>query len=402
MKIAILEICTHTHYSAVNGLIKTYSVDPNNTIVLYTNESIAKAIYENGVSDNTMVVVFKEGDNVRQFLKNIENTPFHRIHICTIEAHFNEFEAFKPNVQEVIFHVHDIDIWFDSTWKNNIKNYFSELPKQSNKLRMTARFMRDVLVRNRQRDHILENMRCRKHRFIVHSEGQKKYLSEFVSPINITMFPFAINEGDDTPLSKNEQNTQNNKIRICIPGIVTDTRRDYTGLFKIMDSVFDDIKDKLVFDFLGFVEKSEPQLLAKMQEFEQRGLEVIYYTEFVFGKKFDNALAQADILLNNQIVVVSHTKKYGVSKESGMIFNMIRGSKPGIFPTAYAVDKVFEDSLLYYNSDKELKDIILGLAKGSINMRVLRTNAEEMAFKFTPKNLYGRLVREQKQVPQLV
>jgi hypothetical protein len=169
-----------------------------------------------------------------------------------------------------------------------------------------------------------------------------------------------------------------------------------------MDSVFDDIKDKLVFDFLGFVEKSEPQLLAKMQEFERRGLEVIYYTEFVFGKKFDNALAQADILLNNQIVVVSHTKKYGVSKESGMIFNMIRGSKPGIFPMAYAVDKVFEDSLLYYNSDKELKDIILGLAKGSINMRVLRTNAEAMAFKFTPKNLYGRLVKEQKTVPQLV
>ena len=391
MKIAILEICAYTHYSAVNGLIKTYSVDPNNTIVLYTNEAIAKAVRENGIPSNTMLVVYEKDTDAALFLKEIEKTYFHRLHICTIESHFKAFENFKPYVEEIIFHVHDIDIWFDSTLKNNVRNFVAELGKQPNKVRIAARFGRDLLVRNPQRDRILRNIQKEKHQYIVHSEGQRKYLSEFVPENKIIMFPFAINEGDDTfrkPMTKNK------KTRICIPGIVTDTRRDYTGLFKILDDILVDIKDDLIFDFLGFVEKSEPHLLEKIQSFEKRGLEVLYYTEFVFGKKFDNALEAADILLNNQIVAVSHTKKYGVSKESGMLFNMIRGSKAGIFPTAYAVDKEFEDALLYYNSTEELRDIILGLAQKKINIELLKANAFEMADKFTPKNLYGRLVKK--------
>lgn len=391
MKIAILEICAYTHYSAVNGLIKTYSVDPENTIVLYTNESIAKAVRENGIPKNTKLVVFEKDTDAAVFLNSIEKVYFDRIHICTIESHFKAFEKFTPNVGEIIFHVHDIDIWFDSTMKNNIKNFIAELGKQPNKIRIAARFGRDLLVRNPQRDRILSNIQKRKHQYIVHSEGQRKYLSEFVPENEIIMFPFAINEGDG---KFRKPVTRNKKTRICIPGIVTDTRRDYTGLFKILDEIVDDIKEDLIFDFLGFVEKSEPHLLEKIQNFEKRGLEVLYYTEFVFGKKFDDALEAADILLNNQIVAVSHTKKYGVSKESGMLFNMIRGSKAGIFPTAYAVDKEFEDALLYYKSSEELKNIILGLARKTINIETLKANAFEMADNFTPRNLYGRLMKK--------
>lgn len=390
MKIAILEICAYTHYSAVNGLIKTYSVDPNNTIVLYTNESIAKAVRENGIPSNTMLVVYEEGMDVSLFLKEIEKVYFHRLHICTIESHFKAFENFKPYVEEIVFHVHDIDIWFDSTLKNNVRNFIAELGNQPNKVRIAARFGRDILVRNPQRDRILANIQKEKHQYIVHSEGQRKYLSEFVDASKIIMFPFAINEGNNKPQIKK---LKNQKTRICIPGIVTDTRRDYTGLFKTMDAILDDIKDTLIFDFLGFVEKSEPHLLEKIKSFEKRGLEVIYYTEFVFGKKFDDALEQADILLNNQIVNVSHTKKYGVSKESGMIFNMIRGCKAGIFPLAYAVDKVYEPALLYYATDDELKNILLGLANQTIDIETLKANAFEMADNFTPRNLYGRLVK---------
>ena len=219
------------------------------------------------------------------------------------------------------------------------------------------------------------------------------------------MFPFAINEGMETPSPKESSGTvqkvENQKIRVCIPGIVTQTRRDYHGLFKILDAVLEDIKHDLVFDFLGFVEQSEPELLDKIKALEQRGLEVYYYTEFVFGKKFDGALAQADILLNNQIVQVSHTTKYGFSKESGMLFNMIRGAKPGIFPMAYTVDKTFENALLHYANSIELCDIILGLANKSIDLDTLKIHASDMADNFTPKKLYSRLVKENKIFEQI-
>jgi hypothetical protein len=389
MTIAILEICTQTHYSAINGLIKTYSTDPNNTIDVYVNEGTAKPLRENGMTDNARLHVFEKDGNADAFLKNIEKQAYDRLHICTIEDFFKEFSRFKPMAKKVIFHVHDIDIWFDSNWSNNIKNFIFNIKNKSDKVRETAKFLRNVLIRNPTRDRILKNIQKFEHQYIVHSDGQKNYLSEFVDNGKIIIFPFAINEGIEKPLMNG---VQKEKIRICIPGIVTDTRRDYTGLFKILHDILPDIKGKLTFDFLGYVEKTEPLLLEKLQDLEKRGLDVLYYTDFVYGKKFDAALDKADILLNNQKVTVSHTTKYGVSKESGMLFNMIRGSKPGILPKEYAVNKEFEEAILYYTSDANLAEIFFKLADGTIDIENYKTKAAEIAQRYTPQNLYTRLV----------
>ena len=391
MKIAILEICTYTHYSAINGLIKTYSVNPDNIIVVYTNNPVAKALRENGITENTTIVVLEDEKNVAPFLNMITDTHYDRLHICTIENHYQEFDAFRPNVDEIVFHVHNIDIWFDNDVKNNIKNLFFTLKGKTNNVRTVGGFVKDILIRNPKRASILARIQHGKHKFIVHSEGQKGYLSEFVPAENIIVFPFAINEGIITNAAPR---VINEKIRICIPGIVTDTRRDYTGLSKILDEILVDIKDRLTFDFLGFVKKGEPELFNSIRNLEKRGLDLIYYTEFVFGKKFDNALDKADILLNNQIVQVSHTTKYGLSKESGMLFTMIRGCKPAIFPIEYAVDKEFEKALFYYSSMDDLKNILLKLANGEINIEQYKLSANEVAEHYTPHNLYGRLVKE--------
>jgi hypothetical protein len=400
MKIAILEICSHTHYSVINGLIKTYSTDPHNSIVLYTNESIAKAIRENGFNQNTSLVVMDADaklneDYVSQFLSKIEKNNYDRLHICTLEAHYKAFSQFTPSVKEVFLHVHDIDIWFDSNVKNNLKNFVFHLKNKANIVRETAKLVREIVVRNPKRQQILDNIQKYKHHYVVHSTGQKSYLRQFVGDTSIIIFPFAINEGLEKPQSPSPQK---GKIRICIPGIVTDSRRDYSGLFKILETIMPKIKDKLIFDFLGFVEKREPQLLEKIRDLEKQGLEVYYYTEFVYGEKFDSAIEKSDILLNNQKVTTSHTTKYGVTKESGMLFSIIRGSKPGILPQAYAVDKEFEDVLLYYTSDESLKDIILGLASGAIQVEKYKAQAIEVARSYTPQNLYGRLVKKSENV----
>ena len=122
MKIAILEICATTHYTLINALIKTYSTDPNNSIEVYTIKAIAKSIRAGGVPERTSLIVFDETKGVAQFLKNIENTAFDRLHICTIENHYAEFAKFKPHVKDIFFHMHDIDIWFEAGFKNKFKN----------------------------------------------------------------------------------------------------------------------------------------------------------------------------------------------------------------------------------------------------------------------------------------
>lgn len=390
MTIAILEICASTHYTLTNALIKTYSIEPDNQIVVYTTAFIAKVIRAGGISEQTRLVVFDEKSDGMDFLKNIENTSFDRLHICTIEGYFKAFKAFKPNVKEVFFHVHDIDTWFDASFKNSFKNAVYNIKNYPDKVREVARFGREVMVRNPARTLIFNNLMRLNPSFVVLSSSQKKHLSQFVANDKIIAFPSLINEGTPTTITKSEQDK--GKTRICIPGMVTDTRRDYTGLFKILDSILPKIKGKLVFDFLGFVEKRELNLLHKLQELEAQGLDVLYSAEFVDAVTFDKSLDKADILLNNQKVTVSHTGKYGVTKESGLLFNIVRGAKPAIFPAAYAVDKEFEDVLMYYQSDKALTDILLGLANGSISIDSYKAKAEEIAVNYTPKSLYKRLV----------
>jgi hypothetical protein len=390
MKVAILEICASTHYTLTNALIKTYSTDPNNQIVVYTTEFIGKVIKEGGISEQTSLVIFDTTKKVADFLKDIEKTPFDRLHICTIADYYNEFIDFKPMVGILFFHVHDIDAWFDVSIKNTFKNFVYNVKNYPDKVREIARFGREVLVRNPAKAVVLSNLMKENIYYIVLSPSQKKYLSQFVPNEKIIAFPSLINEGIEKTAILNGQ--KNGKIRICIPGIVTDTRRDYTGLFKILETILPQIKGKVVFDFLGFVEKRELNLLQKLQNLEKMGLDIIYSADFVDAVTFDESLDKADILLNNQKVNVSHTGKYGLTKESGLLFNIVRGAKPAIFPSEYAVDKEFEDVLMYYHSEKELTDIIVGLANGTVQIDKYKAKAEEVALNYTPKNLYKRLV----------
>ena len=69
MKIAILEICASTHYTLTNALIKTYSTNPDNQIVVYTSAFIAKVIQDGGVSKNTQFVVFDPSKKAADFLQ---------------------------------------------------------------------------------------------------------------------------------------------------------------------------------------------------------------------------------------------------------------------------------------------------------------------------------------------
>jgi hypothetical protein len=391
MKIAILEICAPTHYTILNALIKTYSTDPNNTITVHTLPNIAQAVRDGGIPDRTELIIFDEKSDVGMFLKDIENTYYDRLHICTIENYFPEFSRFKPQIKDLFFHMHDIDIWFETGFNNRFKNLLFDLKNNPEKIRAVARFMKDILIRLPIKARILKDLIKADPYWIVMSGRLKTNLSRYIDDKKIIVFPTLINEGvDNTPncISKD------GKIRISIPGIITDSRRDYSGLFAILEEILPAVKDKLIFDLLGRVDKKELHLADKIKELQKKGLEITYSLDFIDAVTFDNMLSKADILLNNQTMVVSHTGQYGTTKESGMIFNIVRGSKPAIFPVDYKVDKEFEDVMLYYDSMDALKDILLGLADKTIDIEEYKMKAIELGEQYTPQNLYKRLVNK--------
>ncbi len=391
MLIGIIEVSEPNHYSAVNGLLKTYASNLNNEVIVYTLPSIQKALEENGLPNNSSLVVLKRGQSLKKLLGDLEKIAFDRIHICTIFDNYLEFSQFKPLTKEVFFHVHQCEEWYKDDFSRAINTLVPSLKnKDQNRAywRIMARAAVDYLIYKPIRKKMLaqyeQNYRLQ---LIVHSEGQKEALLEYSCKSPITVFPFAIYEGM-------EDNSQSNELlTICIPGVITQAKRDYLGLFKALQQNSQTLSDRIYLDLLGYVSDREKESMGRaIANLINSGYKVHYRDSFVYGQEFDRAIANCDLLLNNQFISKNSTEVYGKTKESGMIFNMLRAAKPGILPKEYNVASEFQDCSLFFDSYPHLIEIITEVLDNPAQLKQLKAAAKELSVSYLPQNLYSKLM----------
>src|SRR5206468_3290474 len=90
---------------------------------------------------------------------------------------------------------------------------------------------------------------CNEYYFHVHNVEQ--FLAKFVPVEKITVYPFAIYE------HMFDNSVTNTKLRVCVPGIVNNIRRDYDSLFRILLANAPRLKEKITVDLLGYIPKEE-------------------------------------------------------------------------------------------------------------------------------------------------
>ncbi|MEM8828339.1 MAG: hypothetical protein AAGE96_03155 [Cyanobacteria bacterium P01_G01_bin.19] len=390
MIVGIFEVSEPNHYSAVNGLVKTYASDPNNEIIVYTLPSIEKALLENGLPNNSRLVVLQEDRSLKELFEEAEKISFDRIHVCTIFDNYSEFGQFKPQTKDVYFHVHQVEEWYNDDLERAIKTLIPMIKnKDQNRQysRIIARSLIDYVFYRPIRKKILQNFDANYNlRLIVHSEGQKEALQEY-SQSPITIFPFAIYEG------MTDSSQENEKLRICVPGVISQTKRDYLSLFQALEQNAAELKDRIDIYLLGYITDREKDAMDKaIQKLIDSGYQVSYHDTFVYGEEFDRAISQSDILLNNQFVRKNGTEVYGKTKESGMIFNMLRAAKPGFLPREYSVSQEFHDCTLFFDDYNNLVDLIKEIVGNPARLEQLKTSAQQLSFSYLPDNLYPRLV----------
>ncbi len=393
MLIGIIEVSEPNHYSAVNGLLKTYASNPQNEIIVYTLPSIKKALEENGLPENSSLVVLNinENQSLKNLLKDIEDTAFDRIHICTIFDNYFEFAGFKPQAKEIWLHVHQCEEWYNDDLNRAINTLIPSLKnKDQNReySRIIARAVRDYLVYKPLRKKMLSQFtKNYQLRIIVHSQGQKKVLLEYGCKSPITVFPFAIYEG------MKDFSESNQVLRICIPGVITQAKRDYLGVFKVLQENAAALSDRLELYLLGYVtQREQPQMTDAIADLQNSGYKVFYHDSFVYGEEFDRAIASSDLLLNNQFISRNSTEVYGKTKESGMIFNMLRAAKPGLLPKEYNVSPEFNDCTLFFDSYPHLVELIEEVINDPQRLQQLKAAAKKLSVSYLPENLYPRLV----------
>jgi hypothetical protein len=391
MLIGIIEVSEPNHYSAVNGLVKTYASEPSNQIIVYTLPSIQRALEENGLPANASVVVLEESQSLKNLLNYVENTAFDRLHICTIFDNYLEFAQFKPQVKEIFFHVHQCEEWYNDNFSRAINTLVPSLKnKDQNRKysRIIARAIVDYLVyrplRKKMLTQFAQNYQLK---IIVHSEGQKEALLEYGCKLPIIVFPFAIYEG------MADASQTNQMLRICIPGVITQAKRDYLGVFQILQENASKLCDRIDLYLLGYItDREKKEMGAAISDLKAAGYQVYYHDDFVYGEEFDRAIANCDLLLNNQFISKNSTEVYGKTKESGMIFNMLRAAKPGLLPKEYSVSPEFNDCTLFFDSYSHLIELIQKVLDNPQLLQQLKVSAKELSVSYSPTALYSRLV----------
>lgn len=390
MNIALVEICVPSHYMVTHALIKTYCILPGAKITVYTTQEIYQNLKENEKINNVKFVVKANDESVLSFLEKIKNSDPHRIHYCTISKYYEEFiQTFPDKDVLIFFHFHNIDYWFESIVKSQIKLLISTIKnnhKISNIYNQLVWCVKEI-YRDPLRKKVIKKVIKLNSYYIALGEIQKNILSKHINKDKIIIFPSLIYENTHLP-----EITVQEKLRICIPGSVSAGKRDYFGFFELIDANFEFFKQHITIDLLGFFQEGEVKLLSQVQLFEKKGLEILYYKNFISPEVYDENLYKSDIILSNIAVILSEDGK-GQIKETAAVYNMIRGAKPGLFPSEFILDSEFKDSVIFYDNYPDLLTKLNELILEPKKMITFKQNAIILSKQYSAPNLLPRLIQ---------
>lgn len=150
---------------------------------------------------------------------------------------------------------------------------------------------------------------------------------------------------------------------IVIPGNVSQERRDYSKILKIISEL--KTNSKLQFVFLGKAKGIELNLIKVFQSKLPENISLKYFTEKVSQEEFDENMIASNVLwcpIQKNTEFLSQTEIYGKTKMSGNIGDAIKYGKAAIFPKHYKTVKPFiidekddfEAQISNFNSEDQL------------------------------------------------
>ena len=394
MKIAILEIAPHGHYPYVESITQVFTAVPENEVVIFTNEKgqqhLQHIVANDSNIDHQISLIIKQNtEGYDEFFQSIQN--FDKIIVVTLEAYAREpylmMQAFNKTEFNcpIYYVVHNLDFWFQQSLFDKIKNIFFKLTSFKDfTYRLKVYFYYTLINQS-----IISKVIKSKGRFVTMTQAMGDALAKYVSSKHVAIIPFSV--FDDKKIHKLPTNTQ---LRVCIPGFLSEARRDYDAIFKLLDNDSEQfLKTHIEWDFLGGINKAEngQAIKIKAEKYISEGHKIHVYESFISMEEFDDNLSKADIILGNMHLQQGANSVYGKTKETGIIFTMIKAAKPGILPTEYPCDTNLKSSVLTFNNYDDVLEILKQLFNNRNELAILQAKALENALKFTPLSIYAQL-----------
>jgi hypothetical protein len=211
---------------------------------------------------------------------------------------------------------------------------------------------------------------------IVISQNVKEYiLDKKLFERNIYYIPFSDSENEIFIQNKNSETP----IKFTIPGTVNTERRNY----KIFLKVFIDILEnnpgyKLKLCFLGRIVKIDEEvkeLIKRLKEINPKAIDL--WTEYIDDETYHDEILSSNFLIGN--INIEYTENnikeiYGQSKETGVLFLMLKYKIPTLFPKEYSYSKLYKGHIISYTNTQE------SLYKTVLSLLNLDNNAKNISF----------------------
>jgi hypothetical protein len=383
MKIGILEIVPWGHITLIDSLSSIYCSNDKNQVFIFVLPELAEHI--NYLSDrySNLTIVLKQKDqSLEEFLVKTNDYNVERLYVCTLDKYFLTFYKSRINTK-IHLVIHNVDLWFTKSVFNlaGIRKVLNKHFIYWFKVYYIYPFIKRLIIAK-----VIKG----DGKIVVLSDNIKLYLSSFIDPELIETIPFSIRKFENLTDPYIRQ-----RLRICIPGMVSKSRRNYDAFFDLIEQDIDFYKNNIEIDLLGKVAEYEDgrKIIDRALILRSKGINIDFYSSSLIPMdEYDELLNKSDVILGIINVGTGDSMIYGKTKETGTVFAMIRTSKPGILPVNYKVIDEFKDAVMYYSTYTELDNILKNLISDRSVLKKLVERANNAALNFEPSTVLNKLL----------
>jgi len=392
MRIGILEIMDTGHIVLAETLCKIFCSDSQNQVSLFTLKIHADNLkYLIEKYPNLSIIANVSQQTRSGFLKEIGSLSFDRLYIVTLNKLFAEFSRWRVK-SRVFLVVHNLDEWFDNSLFQSFRKFFYTIFDNQGFKLLIYHFKLHFIYPTYKK-HILKIINRTNGHIVVLSESVHKEVKKLNIKTPVEVIPFSV---FDPSLVLND-NGADKPLRICVPGILSQYRRNYLALLDLLEKQLEAYKYHFEIDFLGGVQpenllNDSGPILEKIKILNDTGFTIIIHNvPFIPPEEYDRELAHADIILGNMNVILNKHSEYGRTKETGLPFAMIKAARPGILPDNYPFPKEISSSIFLYHDFEDLGSLLIQLIKDPHILNTMKKEARANSEKFTPEIIYKQL-----------
>jgi hypothetical protein len=389
MKIGIFELAPRGHPPLVESVVQIYASVPTHEIWIITHEKGRSdlAFLEN---NQILLCVKRDNQSYLDFFNEIKNLNLDKIFLITFEAlskeNYEVIRAFcKMYFQIPIYlFLHNTDFWFQQNLFHKISNMVYAVKKAAD---LPYQLKLNFLYPSKNHQ-LIRKVRQSGGKFLVLSESVATELAKYVSSNEMLVIPFSVyNE------KLRDTSAENKRLRICIPGMISALRRDYDTILDLLERYETDLKDKIELDLLGAFNAKEggEKVKIRVNQLIDKGFHIHAYHHWLEMDFYNEQLGKADLILGNMHLQQGRLGQYGKTKETGILFTMIKAGKPGLLPKGYPPETPLKSSVLTFQNYEEVATLILNYLKNPNLLNNLKVNAKENALYYHPNEIYKRI-----------